>query len=63
MQQYGQTYMPAVHQEQMKKIMDLIPDDVQLWNDPTKWDGKKWPNGGFMKPNLILIKSKNRSLI
>lgn len=58
MQESGQTYMPAVHQEQMKKIMDLIPDDVQLWNDPTKWDGKKWPNGGFMKPNLIVIKSK-----
>jgi len=58
MQQYGQTYMPAVHQEQMKKIMDLIPDDVQLWNDPAKWDGKKWPNGNFMKPKMILIKSK-----
>lgn len=57
MQESGQTYMPAVHQEQMKKIMDLIPNDVQLWNDPTKWDGKKWPNGGFMKPNMILIKS------
>ena len=58
MQEYGQTYMPQKHQEQMKTIMDLIPDDVQLWNDPSKWDGKNWPNGSFMKPKMILIKSK-----
>lgn len=40
MQEYGQNAMPQVHQTQMKSLMDVIPDEAQLWNDPQKWDGK-----------------------
>lgn len=55
------------HRTQMKTIMDIIPDDVQLWVDLSQWDGKRWPNNdptkkdknNFIKwnPKLITIKS------
>lgn len=63
MQEHGQNYMPKEHQTQMKNIMDLIPDDAQLWNDPQKWDGTDWPNysktksGKLGTPKQILIKT------
>jgi len=56
------------HREQMKTIMDLIPDDVQLWVDLSKWNGERWPNLDPNKrdknnhiqwnPKLITIKTK-----
>jgi hypothetical protein len=63
MQTQGQQMMPQLHQEQMKNIMDLVPDGAQLWNESNKWDGVRWPNrekgakGIFGNPKQILIKS------
>ena len=68
MQEYGQNAMPQVHQTQMKSLMDVIPDEAQLWNDPQKWDGKNWPNrdpkkdGTLGNPKQILIKSDSGTI-
>ena len=68
MQEYGQNAMPKLHQTQMKSLMDVIPDEAQLWNDPQKWDGKNWPNrdpkkdGTLGNPKLILIKSDSGTI-
>ena len=68
MQTQGQQMMPQLHQEQMKNIMDLVPDGAQLWNESNKWDGVRWPNrekgakGIFGNPKQILIKSDSGTI-
>ena len=68
MQEPGQENMPKLHQTQLKALMDQIPDEAQLWNDPQKWDGKNWPNadkkkdGTLGNPKQILIKSDSGTI-
>lgn len=58
----------GTHYDQMKKILDLVPEGSKLWNDPQKWDGINWPNrdpkkdGTLGNPKQILIKSDSGTI-